>query len=250
MISKRLGVLCAALGLTCGLGGCVDDYGYGGMSVGYGAGYYGDPYYDGFGYGGLSNYGWYGDYYYPGTGIYEYDSYRRPYRWTDSQRRYWSARQRYRGSDWNGQGRWNGFDRRPGVSGDRPWQGDRNGVTPGGRDWRDGRRDGDRTVTPRPGGDGGRWRNRSAPDGATTTPQPGAGRWQGWRNGGGGTTEPGAGRWQGWRNGGTGATQPGAGRWRGPSAGTGATAPAPRSPGGWQGRGGGGRSGGGRSRSN
>ena len=40
---------------------------------------YGSPYY-----------GWYGDYYYPGTGYYVYDSYRRPYAMTTTQRQYWS----------------------------------------------------------------------------------------------------------------------------------------------------------------
>ena len=143
MISKRLGGVCAALGLAFGLAGCVDDYGYGGMEVGYGnAGYYGDPYYDGYGYSsyGPSYYGWYGDYYYPGTGIYVYDQYRRPYRWNDTQRRYWSGQQRYRGRDWNRGGSWNGFDRRtqPGYTGNRQWQGNsqwqgnRNGYVPQG----------------------------------------------------------------------------------------------------------------------
>ena len=137
MILKRLGGVAIALGLALTASACVDDYGYGGMEVGYGnAGYYGDPYYDGYGYSsygyGPSYYGWYGDYYYPGAGIYVYDQYRRPYRWNDSQRRYWGAKQRYRGQNWNGSGSWNGFDRRtaPGYSGDRQWQGNRNGYVP------------------------------------------------------------------------------------------------------------------------
>ena len=50
-------------------------------SAGYGG--YG-PYYGGYGgYGGYGRrYGWYDDYYYPGTGIYVYDSYRRPHAMT------------------------------------------------------------------------------------------------------------------------------------------------------------------------
>ena len=58
---------------SAALGGCA--YGYGYDRCGY------DPFW-----------GWYGGYYYPGTGYYVYDSYRRPYRWTDAQRRYWTER--------------------------------------------------------------------------------------------------------------------------------------------------------------
>ena len=99
--------LAAALGLAgLGLAGCADRDGYGG-GLGYGA-YYGDGYggdyapaaYDepyGYGYGGYGGYGfgWYGDFYYPGVGIYVYDRDRRPYRWTDGQRRYWQSRPGY-----------------------------------------------------------------------------------------------------------------------------------------------------------
>ena len=145
MISKRIGGLCAAFGLALGLGACTDDYGYGGVQVGYGnAGYYGDPYgydgiggagygYGGYGYGGYapSYFGWYGNYFYPGTGIYVYDQYRRPFRWNDTQRRYWSGQQRYRGRDWSGNRNWNGFDRRNGQNGgyggNGQWQQNRNG---------------------------------------------------------------------------------------------------------------------------
>jgi hypothetical protein len=88
------------------LSGCAyGDYGYGGLGVGlgygsgYGGGYYGADYgpYGGYGaypgyYGGLG-YGWYDDFYYPGTGYYVYDSYRRPHRWSDRQRSYWTSRQ-------------------------------------------------------------------------------------------------------------------------------------------------------------
>ena len=97
----------AALALAAGLSlsACVydDGYGYGGVSVGYGsAGYY-DDYYDpwdyegywGSRYGNYSPYwGWYNNFYYPGTGYYVYDRYRRPHRWDDNQRRYWTDRQR------------------------------------------------------------------------------------------------------------------------------------------------------------
>jgi hypothetical protein len=74
------------------------------IGVGYGSGYgygspyyggygYGSPYYGGLGYGGLgSYYGWNSGYYYPGSGYYVYDSYRRPYAMTTSQRQYWSTR--------------------------------------------------------------------------------------------------------------------------------------------------------------
>ena len=77
--------LVAAGALT--LGGCAyGDFGYGGLGVGYGYGDpllwrlgYGNPY-GGYGYRLLRPcYGWYDDYYYPGTGVYVYDSYRRPH---------------------------------------------------------------------------------------------------------------------------------------------------------------------------
>ena len=69
----------------------LSGYGYG---AGYGAGYPGYGYgagYPGYGYGYAPYWGWYDDFYYPGTGYYVYDSYRRPHRWTDAQRRYWEA---------------------------------------------------------------------------------------------------------------------------------------------------------------
>jgi hypothetical protein len=101
---------------SAALGGCAYGYGgygspYGGVSVavGYGSGYGGYGYdYGGYGYGSggyCSPYGygsrygcvdpywgWQGGFYYPGTGYYVYDRYRRPYRWNDRQRRYWSER--------------------------------------------------------------------------------------------------------------------------------------------------------------
>jgi len=81
-------VLIAATALS----GCTAIGGYGGLSVGYGGGYYDDGYYDD-GYYGDPYYGWYDNYYYPGTGIYVYDSYRRPHAMSDSQKRYWTERQ-------------------------------------------------------------------------------------------------------------------------------------------------------------
>jgi hypothetical protein len=89
------------------LGGCAyGDYGYG---MGYG-GYYGDyayggPYYD-YTYG-APYFGWYDDFYYPGTGVFVYDTYRRPHRWTDRQRSYWTGRRQAMGSrtvttNWSG----------------------------------------------------------------------------------------------------------------------------------------------------
>ena len=97
----------AALALVAGvgLGGCTAYGPYGGLGVGvgYNSGYYDDGYYGGYygagyspygyGYGYPSSYyGWNNGYYYPGTGYYVYDRYRRPYRWSDAQRRYWERR--------------------------------------------------------------------------------------------------------------------------------------------------------------
>ena len=62
------------------------------MALGYGP-YGGYGAYPGY-YGGLG-YGWYDNYYYPGTGIYVYDSYRRPHMWNDRQRSYWSNHRTY-----------------------------------------------------------------------------------------------------------------------------------------------------------
>lgn len=101
------------------LGGCDYGNGYGGYDVGLG---YGSPYYGGYS-GGYYEpyYGWYGDYYYPGTGIYVYDTYRRPYAMTETQRTYWTQRQpRMRTSTTTTAGarvaareNWSGFNRRP-----------------------------------------------------------------------------------------------------------------------------------------
>jgi hypothetical protein len=97
------------------LGGCTDMYGYNGLGVGVGygggyggygsyggygyspyGGYYGSSYgypYASYGYGyGSPYYGWYDNYYYPGTGYYVYDTYRRAYPMSSTQRTYWSKR--------------------------------------------------------------------------------------------------------------------------------------------------------------
>jgi hypothetical protein len=103
---------CAYGGLDMGLGygGGYGDYGYG---AGYG-GYYGAGY-GGYGYG-SPYYGWYDDYYYPGTGIYVYDSYRRPRAWTSRERSYWTGRQRMATRSGTKtttlSTNWNGFNRR------------------------------------------------------------------------------------------------------------------------------------------
>ncbi len=101
---------CAYGDLGLGLGSGYGSYGYGnpyyGSGYGYGSSYYGagygygSPYYGGgYGYGspyyggiGSSYYGWNSGYYYPGSGYYVYDSYRRPYAMTTTQRQYWSTR--------------------------------------------------------------------------------------------------------------------------------------------------------------
>jgi hypothetical protein len=140
----RLAILLAG---TVALGGCAYGYGdygpYGGMSVGlgydsgygyYGGGYggyggygypygpYGGPGYPGY-YGGFGApyYGWYDNYYYPGTGVYVYDSYRRPHVWSDTQKQYWtqrrervlnSERTRSSGHQTVLGDNWSGFDRK------------------------------------------------------------------------------------------------------------------------------------------
>ncbi len=126
---KRIAILLAG---SVALGGCAYGYGgygpYGGLSVGVGynsgyGGYY-DPYYGGgYGYGaygyGDPYFGWYDNYYYPGTGYYVYDQYRRPHRWSDRQKRYWTER-RNRVERSHSDSRqpvtirenWSGFDRR------------------------------------------------------------------------------------------------------------------------------------------
>lgn len=87
--------IAVAAGLS--LSACATDYGYSGVSLGVGSGYYGSNYgydygYPGYGYGYQPYWGWNDSFYYPGSGYYVYDRYRRPFRWTDAQRRYWLER--------------------------------------------------------------------------------------------------------------------------------------------------------------
>lgn len=158
---KRLAAVAAAVGLTIGLGGCMGDYGYGG--VGYASSYYDDYGYGGYGpsYAYGSPYGgWYNNFYYPGTGVYVFDRGGRRTRWNDGQRRYWEGRR----GNWQGQrGRWQG-DRAV-----RPWRERRvdrgqpgyvrpEGAPRGrGEGWR-GQRRGDRPAAQ--GYSGGQWRGR------------------------------------------------------------------------------------------
>jgi hypothetical protein len=103
MFAYPLRAAALTVAAAIGLSACTTPYGYSGVSVGYGnSGYY-DPYY-GYGYGyprygysrlgyGYSPYwGWNDGFYYPGSGFYVYDAYRRPFRWTTAQRRYWELR--------------------------------------------------------------------------------------------------------------------------------------------------------------
>ena len=110
----------SAAALTDGLGyggGYYGGYGYGYGSpyigVGYSSGYY-SPYYGGYGYGYGSPFGWYNDYYYPGSGLYVYDTYRRPHVMTTTQRAYWSRRSPALRTSGTTRARenWSGFDRR------------------------------------------------------------------------------------------------------------------------------------------
>lgn len=70
-----------------------DGYGYSRVAVGYGSGYYSDPYY-----------GWYDGYYYPGSGYYVWDRRGYRHRWSGAHRSYWLARRgdRRAHSNWSG----------------------------------------------------------------------------------------------------------------------------------------------------
>jgi len=108
MYAYRLRIAALAAVAAAGLAACTTPYGYSGVSVGLGNGYYGSNYgygygypgyaygygagYPGYGLGYAPYWGWQDDFYYPGTGYYVYDVYRRPHRWTDAQRRYWTER--------------------------------------------------------------------------------------------------------------------------------------------------------------
>jgi len=106
------------LGFGAGYGG------YGAYDYGYGYGPYGGygqypAYYGGFG---APYFGWYDDYYYPGTGIYVYDSYRRPHVWNNRQRSYWTSRQTASNVTTKS-ANWSGFSRRSDSSNDsRRWR--------------------------------------------------------------------------------------------------------------------------------
>jgi hypothetical protein len=164
----RLGLAVAAFAM---LGGCAyDDYGYGGVSAGYGVDggyddYYGsgyDPYYP--------SYGWYDGYYYPGNGYYVFDRGGKRYQMRDRDRQHWhrnrdgrqrDARRRDdRSRNWNGatdgqrrDGNWN-RDRADGQR--REWRRDRM-ATPDGTVTRERRDRGDRAGRPdQPGMNQGR----------------------------------------------------------------------------------------------
>jgi len=109
MTSLRKAATAAALASAVWLGGCAyDDYGYGGVNVGYGGGYYYD---DCYGCGPYAPFGWYDGYYYPGNGYWLYDRRGTRHRWTDRQRDYWQHRREHSGGNWHG----------PAT---RPWQPD------------------------------------------------------------------------------------------------------------------------------
>ena len=81
------------------LGGCyMSDGLYGGLSVGAGDYYGGNPYgYDPYGgYYGGHDYGWYDNYYYPGSGGYIYDRAGRRYAMRQQDRAYWLQRREAR----------------------------------------------------------------------------------------------------------------------------------------------------------
>jgi hypothetical protein len=89
------------------------SYGYGSPYFGYGS--YGS-------YGGYSPFGWYNNYYYPGTGMYVYDTYRRPHTMTSTQRAYWTSRQpatTRTTTTRTVRPNWSGFTRRSTASSDR-----------------------------------------------------------------------------------------------------------------------------------
>lgn len=112
----KLTLAAAALVSIGGLSACADDYGYGGVSVGYGASAW-DPYYGG--YSADPYWGWYGDYYYPGSGYYVYDRNNYRHRWNDQQRGYWQGRsQQWRGAHREIRPMWRdyGVQGRPGGS--------------------------------------------------------------------------------------------------------------------------------------
>jgi hypothetical protein len=133
MISMRKVASATVLASALALGGCAyDDYGYGGVNVGYGAPYYdGYPYGYGYGYD-YAPYGWYDGYYYPGNGYWLYDRRGTRHRWSDRQRDYWQRRHEY------GNGKWDGPNTRPWQPGmrDERRYGERGQRWDGQRSWR------------------------------------------------------------------------------------------------------------------
>lgn len=88
MTVRRTFSILAVAAASFGLAACADyydrPYGYSSAAVGYGAGYYSQPYY-----------GWYQNYYYPGTGIYIYDRRGVRQRWSGAHRNYWQGQRQY-----------------------------------------------------------------------------------------------------------------------------------------------------------
>ena len=125
-IALAAGVTLAGCGGYYGGYGGRGGYGYGGLSVGIGSGYYNNDW----GYYRSNPYwGWYDGFYYPGSGYYVYDRYRRPHRWTTGHQSYWTGRQNYwRGRDDFRQSRremrenWGDFRNRPSVRQERRTQ--------------------------------------------------------------------------------------------------------------------------------
>lgn len=133
MVGRQLKLAGIAIAAAIGLSGCTDyGYGYGGLNVGYGAAYYDDPYYAGYGGYGIGGFGdpywgWNNGFYYPGTGYYVYDRYRRPYRWNGAQQRYWEGRRyAWRGGNRDVRDNWRDF-RRDRRGDDRAFRQDRRG---------------------------------------------------------------------------------------------------------------------------
>jgi hypothetical protein len=112
-MKKRI-LAAVALGATTALTGCAyDDYGYGGVSMGYGY----PGYYDAWGPYDYAPFGWYDGYYYPGNGYWMYDRYGSRFRWSDRQREYWEHRR--------DRGEWHGPRERPwqpGMRDDHQWR--------------------------------------------------------------------------------------------------------------------------------
>lgn len=120
MIAMKKVAPIAAFASILALGGCTEGYGYGGVNVGYGSGYY----YDDYPYGPYAPYGWYDDYYYPGNGYWLYDRGGARHRWSDRQRRYWEQRREH-GGKWDGPATrpW-----RPEMRGEHRWRGRADGT--------------------------------------------------------------------------------------------------------------------------